>query len=82
MSTAASSMEQAFRLAQTLSPDERLQLISRLWESIRLSGDFRPSDADLCEMQRRSAELDAGTVKGIPWEVVRDSVRARLASNE
>jgi putative addiction module component (TIGR02574 family) len=82
MSNATSSVDEAFLVAQSLQPAEKLQLISRLWENIRLGGVFRPSESDLAEMQRRSAELDAGTVKAIPWEVVRDSVRARLKSHD
>ena len=82
MSSVTSNIDQAFDLAQLLSPIEKIQLISRLWDNIRLSGEFRPSEGDLAEMQRRSAELDAGTVKGIPWDVVRDSVRKRFSSHE
>jgi putative addiction module component (TIGR02574 family) len=29
------------------------------------------------EIERRVAELDAGTVETIPWEAVRDSMRQR-----
>jgi hypothetical protein len=38
--------------------------------------DFEP--ARLAEVQRRSAEIDAGTVELAPWTVVRDRVRRRL----
>ncbi|MCI0333775.1 MAG: addiction module protein [Planctomycetes bacterium] len=82
MSSAISSVDEAFLAAQSLAPVEKLQLISRLWENIRLGGGFRPSDIDLAEIKRRSAELDAGIVQAIPWEVVRDSVRARLESHD
>ena len=81
MSSAMSSIDEAFVVAQSLAPAEKLELISRLWEEIRLSGDFRPSNSDLAEIKRRSAELDAGTVTPIPWEAVRDSVRRRLESH-
>jgi putative addiction module component (TIGR02574 family) len=81
MSSATSSDDDAFLKAQSLRTDQKLQLISRLWDDIRRSGAFQLSDSDLAEMQRRSAELDAGTVKTVPWEVVRDAVRARLASH-
>jgi putative addiction module component (TIGR02574 family) len=82
MSNTIRSVDDAFVAAQSLGTPEKLELISRLWEDVRLRGDFRPSDADLAEIKRRSAELDAGLVKTIPWEVVRDSVRQRLASND
>ncbi len=76
------SVDDAFLAAQNLGTDDKLQLISRIWETIPPAGDFRPSDADLAEIKRRSAELDAGAVKAIPWEEVRDSVRSRLARYE
>jgi len=82
MSSAVSSVDEAFLIAQSLKPAEKLELISRLWENIRLVDGFRPSDSDLAEIKRRSAELDAGTVKAIPWDVVRDSVRSRIARHE
>jgi putative addiction module component (TIGR02574 family) len=43
---------------------------------------WQPSDADLAEMQRRSAELDSGQVRAIPWEQVRNEVRDQLANFE
>lgn len=76
------SVDDAYFVAQNLGTEEKLQLISRIWESIPPEGDFRPSDADLAEIKRRSAELDAGTAVAIPWEEVRDAVRAKLARHE
>jgi putative addiction module component (TIGR02574 family) len=76
------SVDDAFLAAQGLGTQEKLELISRIWATIPSKGDFRPSQADIAEIKRRSAELDAGTVKGIPWEVVRDSIRSRLAKHE
>jgi putative addiction module component (TIGR02574 family) len=82
MANTTSNVDGAFLVAEPLGPAEKLQLISRLWESIRLGGDFRPSDSDLAEIQRRSAELDSGVVKAVPWKIVDDAVRARLASHD
>ena len=82
VSSTASSLDDAFLIAQSLKPGEKLELISRIWDNLRLTEGFRPSDDDLVEIQRRSAELDAGNVEAIPWEVVRDSVRARIARHE
>jgi putative addiction module component (TIGR02574 family) len=82
MSSATITVDEAFSAAQKLAPADKLQLISRLWESIRLEGSFRLSESELAELQRRSAELDAGIVKAVPWEVVRDSVRARLTAHD
>jgi putative addiction module component (TIGR02574 family) len=76
------SVDDAYSAAENLGTEEKLQLISRIWESIPAKGDFRPSEADMAEINRRSAELDAGTAVAIPWEEVRDAVRARLARHE
>jgi putative addiction module component (TIGR02574 family) len=72
-----STVDNAFLAAQSLGTDEKLQLISRIWNSIP-SSSFRPSDRDLAEMKRRWAEYEAGTMEARPWEEVRDSVRRRL----
>ncbi len=82
MSTTVSNIDEAFLATQSLKPAEKLELISRLWESVRAVDGFYPSDRDLAEIKRRSAELDAGTVEAVPWDVVRDSVRSRIASHE
>ena len=81
-STTPSTVEDAFLASQRLSSAQKLELISRLWESVRQSGEFRPSAADIAEFQRRSAELDAGTVAAIPGEVFRESIRARMTPDE
>ena len=77
-----SSVEDAFLAAESLAPAEKLQLISRLWETIPPAKDFRPSDGDLAEVKRRWAEYEAGKVEAIPWDEIRDSVRRRLASHD
>ncbi len=78
MSHATSSVDEAFIAAQSLAPNQKLELISRLWEDVRISGTFRPSDADLAEIKRRWAEYESGQVKSIPWEQVRDEIRQKL----
>ncbi len=81
MSNATSSIDDAFAIAQSLTPNQKLELISRLWSDVRAGGTFRPSDADLAEINRRSAELDAGTVIPVPWAEVQESVQRILESN-
>jgi putative addiction module component (TIGR02574 family) len=77
-----SSVDDAFLAAQSLGPTEKLQLINRLWESVPPAEGFRPSESDLAEIKRRWAEYEAGKVELVPWEVVRESVRQRLASHD
>ena len=74
------SVDDAFSAAQSLGPDGKSELISRIWESIPPSPVFRPSDADLAEIGRRSAELGSRKVAAIPWEDVRDAVRLNCAA--
>jgi putative addiction module component (TIGR02574 family) len=73
-----SSVDEAFAVAQSLAPLDKLELISRLWEDVRVRGEFRPSDSDLAEIKRRWAEYEAGEVKTVPWEQVRDEIRQKL----
>ncbi len=75
------SIDDAYSIAQSLSPAEQVELISRLWESVPKS-DFKPSDSDLAEVKRRWAEYEAGRMEAVPWEEVRDEVRRRIASHE
>lgn len=82
MSTTNSNVDEAFRAARSLKPAEQLELISRLWENVRCVDGFRLSDREWAEIKRRSAELDGGTTQANPWDVVRDSVRSRIASHE
>ncbi len=77
-----STVDEAFFAAQSLDPGEKLQLISRIWETIPPAKTFRPSDSDLAEVKRRWADYEAGREKTVPWEEVRDEIRRRLASHE
>jgi putative addiction module component (TIGR02574 family) len=76
------SVDDAFLAAQGLGTQDKLELISRIWETIPPKGDFRPSESDLAEIKRRWAEYEAGRMQAIPWEQVRDSVRQRINSHE
>ena len=72
------SVDDAFSFAQSLSANEQHVLIERLLEALP-SQDFKPSDSDLAEVQRRSAEFDAGRMESYSWEEVRDSIRRKLS---
>jgi len=76
-----SNVDDAFLAAQSLTPAEQIQLISRLWESMPKT-DFRPSDADLAEVKRRWAEYKAGRMEAVPWEEVHNSVMRELEQSE
>jgi putative addiction module component (TIGR02574 family) len=70
--------EQVFQAALRLSGDERSELIAALLASQEHSDEL-PFDSEwLEEVQRRSADLDAGNVQCTPWSVVRERVRKRV----
>jgi putative addiction module component (TIGR02574 family) len=67
---------------ESLSPEEQLELLERLWESL----SKEPSNVPLTELQR--AELDRrldsldedvrqGRVLGVPWDEVVRQIRTR-----
>ena len=65
-----------------LSPDERLELLEELWESLRQDPDSVPlTSTQQEELDRRLDELesdvDRGDELGIPWDVVLEQIRKR-----
>jgi putative addiction module component (TIGR02574 family) len=54
---------------ERLSPQERLDLIERLWDS--LDADTVPlTPAQNAELDRRLATADADLAESVPWETV------------
>ena len=61
-----------------LAPEERLQLIEDLWESLRSQpGTVRLTSAQQAELDRRLDELDRGEAQVISWEEVKRRIRSR-----
>jgi len=75
MSTA---IEQLFQTIRALPAEERLELLDALLVAERETGPLPFDPSWLPEIQRRSAEIDAGTVKLSTWDEVRERVRRRL----
>jgi putative addiction module component (TIGR02574 family) len=67
-----------FREATELSEQDRATLAGLLIESLEGEADPEVEAAWAAEIERRVAELDAGTVKTIPWEEVRQRLLDRL----
>ena len=67
-----------FRDATELSERDRATLAGLLIESLEGEPDPEVEAAWAAEIERRVAELDAGTVKTIPWEEVRRRLLHRL----
>jgi putative addiction module component (TIGR02574 family) len=59
-----------------LTPEERLDLIEELWDSLSPDPAKIPlTNAQVKELDRRVAEMDADDSLGIPWEMVLAKIR-------
>ena len=74
MSTHVSEL---FARASNLSEKERATLAGLLIESLESEIDPDVEEAWRVEIERRVAELDAGTAKTVPWEVVKAKLLRR-----
>jgi putative addiction module component (TIGR02574 family) len=62
-----------------LAPEERLQLIGDLWDSLRSEPDaVRLTDAQKAELDSRLDDLDRGTAEVISWDEARRRLRDQL----
>ena len=66
-----------FEKASILSETDRATLAGLLIESLESEVDPDVEDAWRAEIERRVAELDAGTVETVPWEVVKAKLLRR-----
>lgn len=67
---------------ESLSKDERLDLLERLWDSLsETPADVPVTQAQQAELDRRSDALDRDVAKGgalgVPWDEVVRQLRAR-----
>jgi putative addiction module component (TIGR02574 family) len=67
-----------WREAAELSEEERASLAGLLIESLEGEPDEEIEEARSAEIQRRVAEIEAGTAKTVPWEDVRQRLVNRL----
>jgi putative addiction module component (TIGR02574 family) len=59
-----------------LSPQERLDLIGRLWDSLD-ADDLPLTKAQEAELDRRLVTADADLADSVPWETLRAELAAR-----
>ena len=59
-----------------LTPQERLDLIARLWDSLSPE-DVRLTPAQERELDRRMASFDADTQSAVPWEQIETELSRR-----
>jgi putative addiction module component (TIGR02574 family) len=73
---AMSTYEALLADASQLPVADRIQLIDAIWDSLPADA-LPPLSAEwIAEIQRRSAEFDAGVVQTIPWQQVKaDALR-------
>jgi putative addiction module component (TIGR02574 family) len=61
-----------------LTPEERLDLLERLWESLTPTPDAVPlTDAQRAELHRRVDDLDHEGPVGVTWDEMLSQVRRR-----
>ena len=68
--------------AQQLHEQDRLRLIDALWDTVPAESEAPFSDQWAREIERRVAELDAGTAATVPWSQIRDEALARIGHGE
>ena len=68
-----SKLDDAFREAQSLEPDDRLRLIVRLWASLPPEHWAAPTAAELAEVARRLSDQQLRRTVDPPWEIPRQT---------
>ena len=61
-----------------LTPEERRDLAVDLWAAVSEDEDFALTAEQMSEIDRRIEEHERDPGSAIPWEVVRDRLRARF----
>jgi putative addiction module component (TIGR02574 family) len=77
--------QQASELLQkalSLSEEERAELAGSLIESLDRTADEAAEAAWNHEIARRTADLDSGKVKTVPWEAVRAKISSKLTDGK
>lgn len=68
--------------ARGLPPEERVQLMVELWDSVSPEDWPQPSDAWMEEVQRRSKLIDEGRMSTAPWSEVKERVRRKAGLDD
>jgi putative addiction module component (TIGR02574 family) len=74
------SPAELLQCALRLPADDRIALATEILDSVEGPEDPKWAAAWAAELDRRVNELDAGTVKAIPWEQVKSETLQRLRS--
>jgi len=76
-SMSMTTLQEIIDAARTLSPTDRLRLVDAVWDDEHPENWPALTPEWLAEVQRRSAEYDAGRMKAFPWEDVQARVRRK-----
>jgi putative addiction module component (TIGR02574 family) len=76
------TFDDVFNAAESLVPVDRVRLVQELWQTIPPENWPAPSAEWIEEIQRRSAELDAGRMTASTWEEVRARARRKVGLDE
>ena len=71
-------LPQQLKQASELKEEERAELASLLIESLDEPAEVGVEAAWAVEIERRMADLDAGSAKTLPWDEVREKLHGRL----
>lgn len=71
-------MVEKSEILESLTAQERIALMGRLWDSLDPAAAAPLSPALATELDRREAEADHDPEAGIPWVALRDELRSRL----
>lgn len=63
---------------ESLTAEERIALIGRLWDSLDPAAAAPLTPSLAADLDRRETEADAEPDAGIPWAALRDELRARI----
>lgn len=65
-------------LLESMTAQERIALMGRLWDSLDAAVAAPLSPALAAELTRREVEADADPEAGVPWQTLQDELRRRL----
>ncbi len=77
-----STYDDILSAAGHLPPLDKVRLVQALWDTVSPDDWPKPSEAWIAEVQRRSAEYDAGTIVASTWPEVRTRARKKAGLDE
>jgi putative addiction module component (TIGR02574 family) len=74
----AQTLDKLFDKALSLEPQDRLLLAQLLIGSVQGPPGGRTEEEWTAEVERRIRDVDEGRVETIPWDIVREELRALI----